>query len=60
MISGLGALICNFNFLFFFLIFYIEAQFIFVWYGTYFYWSWDIIEPMAYFSTSMGVIFLNF
>jgi len=37
MVAGLAALI---------------GQFGFVAYGTYTLWSWDIMEPMAYFLTS--------
>lgn len=30
----------------------------FIWSGTYVFWSWDIIEPIAYFTTSFGSIVL--
>jgi hypothetical protein len=28
----------------------------FIWSGTYVFWSWDIIEPIAYFMSSIGAI----
>ena len=28
----------------------------FIWSGTYIFWSWDIVEPLAYFISSMGGI----
>lgn len=30
----------------------------FVWSGTYVFYSWDIMEPLAYFVSSMGAIIL--
>lgn len=35
------------------------SQFSFVALGTYSIWSWDIMEPMAYFITSAGSIYLT-
>ncbi|EAR89938.1 transmembrane protein, putative (macronuclear) [Tetrahymena thermophila SB210] len=40
-------------------LFALVGQFCFVGFGTYHVWSWDIVEPMAYFLTSAGVIYLN-
>jgi len=37
----------------------LTGQFVFVAYGTYSLWSWDIMEPMAYFLTSAGSIYLT-
>ena len=31
----------------------------FIWSGTYIFFSWDIIEPVAYFITSFGAIVLT-
>ena len=28
----------------------------FIWSGTYIFWSWDIVEPLAYFISSLGGI----
>jgi hypothetical protein len=44
MVLGLGALI---------------GQFSFVAVGTYSIWSWDIVEPMAYFLTLTGSIYIS-
>lgn len=30
----------------------------FIWSGTYLFWSWDIIEPIAYFMSSFAAIVL--
>ncbi len=37
----------------------IGGNFAFVSSGTYMIWSWDIMEPMAYFLTSAGSIYLS-
>ena len=42
---GLGALTANIGF---------------IWSGTYIYFSWDIVEPLAYFSSSLAVIALTY
>lgn len=37
----------------------IGGQFAFVGYGTYYLWSWDVVEPLAYFSTLAATILLT-
>lgn len=32
----------------------------FIWSGTYLYWSWDIVQPLAYFLSSFGGIVLAY
>ncbi len=39
-------------------IFFILGNVIFIWAGTYIYYSWDIIEPIAYFIASLAGIIL--
>jgi hypothetical protein len=41
MLMGMGILVANTTF---------------IWSGTYLFWSWDIIEPIAYFMSSIGAI----
>jgi hypothetical protein len=36
----------------------LAANTAFIWSGTYVFWSWDIIEPIAYFMSSLGAIAL--
>ena len=36
----------------------ISANVLFIWSGTYIYYSWDIIEPVAYFISSLAGIIL--
>lgn len=43
MLMGMGILVANTAF---------------IWSGTFFIWSWDIIEPIAYFMSSAGAITL--
>lgn len=37
---------------------FILANIIFIWSGTYIFYSWDIIEPIAYFISSLAGIIL--
>jgi hypothetical protein len=36
----------------------LTANTAFIWSGTYVFWSWDIIEPIAYFMSSFAAIAL--
>jgi hypothetical protein len=40
-------------------LFLLAANTAFVWSGTYYFFSWDIIEPLAYFVASTGGIVLT-
>lgn len=37
---------------------FLGANIAFIWSGTYIFYSWDIIQPMAYFMSSLGGIIL--
>lgn len=37
---------------------FLGANITFIWSGTYIFYSWDIIEPLAYFVSSIGAIIL--
>jgi hypothetical protein len=37
---------------------FLGGNFTFIWFGTYYYLSWDIVEPLTYFISSLGFIVL--
>lgn len=39
-------------------LFILGGNIMFIWSGTYIFYSWDIIEPLAYFVSSFGAIIL--
>ena len=41
-------------------LFFFGGNISFIWSGTYLFWSWDIVEPLAYFISSLGGIVVGY